>query len=375
MPTHGGSDINKYLSQEEKRTLKLEFAYQGQSFGMIGGYCEEGFPLYYANEDMAALLGYESVEELAAAIGGRVVNTIHPDDMAQVERDLGGRFYEGMTYETTYRMLRRDGSWFWTVDKGKVVRAEDGRLAILSVCTDMSDFLHRQKELESQNSVSDYLFRNLPGGKFLQCILSDVSRFVAEREQREAELERLLKASEERYEIIRALGTVYQDISVIDLKAQRYTLVSGCGKSEQYQGSTGPSGEFRSFVLNEIIAPTQHEEAAVFLDFSTAAERLREKRFIAREFKGQNGAWYLVTLIAKNRDKNSNVTHLLVSARNIDEQKTKELEYQKNLEEAAAEAHRANEAKTNFLRRMSHAKPLQINEVVAAIAHCCRKEP
>ena len=73
---------------------------------MIGGYCEEGFPLYYANEDMAALLGYEIVEELAAAIGGKVVNTIHPDNMAQVEKDLGGRFYEGMTYETTYRMLR-----------------------------------------------------------------------------------------------------------------------------------------------------------------------------------------------------------------------------------------------------------------------------
>ena len=71
----------------------------------------------------------------------------------------------------------------------------------------------------------------------------------------------------------------------------------------------------------------------------------------------------------------ANVTHLLVSARNIDKQKTKELEYQKNLEEAAAEAHRANEAKTNFLHRMSHDKPLQINKVVAAIAHCCRKEP
>lgn len=151
------------------------------------------------------------------------------------------------------------------------------------------DVIYRILGKDGYHWISDTTVKvELPGGTFLQCILSDVSRFVAEREQREAELERLLKASEERYEIIRALGTVYQDISVIDLKAQRYTLVS---------------------------------------------------------------------------------------ARNIDEQKTKELEYQKNLEEAAAEAHRANEAKTNFLRRMSHDKPLQINEVVAAIAHCCRKEP
>ena len=90
------------------------------------------------------------MEELAAGIGGRVANTIHPDDMPRVEKDLGGHFYEGMTYETTYRMPRRDGSWFWTVDKGKVIRAEDGRLAILSVCTDMSAFVQRQQELESK---------------------------------------------------------------------------------------------------------------------------------------------------------------------------------------------------------------------------------
>lgn len=122
------------------------------------------------------------------------------------------------------------------------------------------DVIYRILGKDGYHWISDTTVKvELPGGTFLQCILSDVSRFVAEREQREAELERLLKASEGRYEIIRALGTVYQDISVIDLKAQRYTIVSGCGKSEQYQRSTGPSGEFRSFALNEIIAPAQHE--------------------------------------------------------------------------------------------------------------------
>ena len=38
------------------------------------------------------------------------------------------------------------------------------RLAILSVCTDMSRFVQRQKELEAKDALSDYLFKNLPGG-------------------------------------------------------------------------------------------------------------------------------------------------------------------------------------------------------------------
>ncbi len=453
--------MEKFLSQAETDSLTSEFTYRDNKSGMIGGYCENGFPFYYADAAMAEMLGYESVDELAAAIGGFVANTIHPDDMGQVERDLGGRFYEGMTYETTYRMPRRDGSWFWTIDRGKVVRAEDGRLAILSVCTDMSDFVRRQKELEAKDAWSDYLFRSLPGGyvrcaadenisflyiseRFLgilgwtedeirtefdnsftrlvhpddrsavreysarilsgdmdgvqeniiyrllgrsgyrwvsdttmkavisgqtlfQCLISDVTSFIYERDLRQRKLEDLLRASEERYEIIHALSVVYQEISLIDLERNTYRLVSGNGPTEQYQDTTGPIEEFRHYVIDRILVPEQRAEAEEFLNFSTAPARLADRQFVAREFKGRNGSWYLVTLIVKNRNDAGAVTHLLVSARNIDDQKTKELEYQRTLRETAEEARRASAAKSNFLSRMSHDIRTPINAIVGLL--------
>ena len=132
--------------------------------GLIGGYCEDGFPFFFANQAMAEMMGYTDVEDLQAGIGGMVANTIHPEDMPQVNADLGTNWHEGDTYETTYRMPRKDGTWFWTVDRGQFVRAEDGRLAILSVCSDMTEFTHRLQDLEHKSMVSESMLSSLPGG-------------------------------------------------------------------------------------------------------------------------------------------------------------------------------------------------------------------
>ncbi len=164
-------DIADLPFAQRNAAIVAEFVQQSEKAGIIGGYCEEGFPLYYANEQMAALLGYDSVEDLAAGIGGKVVNTIHPDALPRVRQELGDRYYPGMTYRTTYRMPRKDGSWFWTVDRGKVVEAEDGRLAIISICSDMKELVEYQRDLQRQNehlirreSFSAAALDNMPGG-------------------------------------------------------------------------------------------------------------------------------------------------------------------------------------------------------------------
>ncbi len=136
---------------EENRKAASEIFSQITSGGMIGGYCEEGFPLYFADNAMVKLLGYETYEEFAQAIHYRVINTIHPEDRARVACDIGPEYYDGLEYTTTYRMPKKDGTWFWTFDKGKVIKSENGTLAIVSACTDISDIMLAHSELARNN--------------------------------------------------------------------------------------------------------------------------------------------------------------------------------------------------------------------------------
>lgn len=69
--------------------MRKDFMNMRGTGGLIGGYCEDEFPVYYADEEMARMLGYDAVEELVDAIDGKVINTIHPDDREQVIKDIG----------------------------------------------------------------------------------------------------------------------------------------------------------------------------------------------------------------------------------------------------------------------------------------------
>ena len=165
------------IPDKVQKEMLTDFMIMGETRGLIGGYCEYEFPVCYANEGMARMLGYDAVEELIEAIDGKVINTIHPDDREQVIKDIGDEYYEGLTYETTYRMPRKDGSWFWTVDKGKVIQTEDGKLAIISACYDMTSFVERHKKLEEKNMLSQATIDNIPGG-YHRCSLEEGHPFL-----------------------------------------------------------------------------------------------------------------------------------------------------------------------------------------------------
>ncbi len=137
---------------------------------IIGAYCEPGSPIFYANENMITLMGYSTLSEMVDAIDGMTVNTIHPDDRKRIADDLKGDNNEGSIFETSYRMQKKDGSWIWVVNRGKVIRTSHGKLATICVCSDISSFLKYHSELQIQNMdlvkkdvLTETLMNKIPG--------------------------------------------------------------------------------------------------------------------------------------------------------------------------------------------------------------------
>lgn len=141
----------KSLSNLKKENQQAVLSLLGESSpnGLIGGYCEPGFPLYFINKEMLEIMGYESYDDFMEETGGFVYNTIHPDDHEHVTQVVGPKDKEGDEYTVRYRTLRKDGTYFWVIDRGRVVRAEDGRLAIVSACIDITEQVELQNEFET----------------------------------------------------------------------------------------------------------------------------------------------------------------------------------------------------------------------------------
>lgn len=137
----------------ENRKLATQIFMQNAPGGLIGGYCEEGFPILFANEEIAHIAGYESSAELIEALDGLVSNSIHPDDLDQMIADIGPEHREGLEYHTQYRMRRKDGTYFWVADHGRIVRTGEGRLAIASLRIDIDNAVRAQLDLALEDDI------------------------------------------------------------------------------------------------------------------------------------------------------------------------------------------------------------------------------
>ena len=189
-------------------------------------------------------------------------------------------------------------------------------------------------------------------------------RMISSEAEKNSKLEEMLSVEKKYNDVMFALSKIYWKIYSVDLEQNVYREVSnGQNFDENSNWHVGIVAKSFHGALEKFVSEEYKEKMYEFFDYNTLQERLKDKETIFIEYLAKNGVWLSARYVVQKRDVFGKVTHALFTIRSIDEHKQKEKQYQKKLEEIAEESKKANMAKTDFLRRMSHDLRTPINGI------------
>ena len=180
---------------------------------------------------------------------------------------------------------------------------------------------------------------------------------------RSREQEKSLTMMNQQYRIIEAIGNIYTTIFMVDLNTDILTPVTVPDELLSDLDQAKPASQ----ILDEW-AVTYVDEPFVkahkaFMNVSSASSRLAGISHLELNYQLKTGAWYKAIMIPKRFDKDRNVEAILIVTRDVSSEIEHEMAINRQLRETAEEAERANAAKTDFLRRMSHDIRTPINGI------------
>lgn len=219
------------------------------------------------------------------------------------------------------------------------------------------------------------LFYNEESFMVVVGILTNDEQVKIEQEK-EKKLKEALQAAKQHSEVIEAISSIYGSMYQVDIASDRCWEISG-GGIHRFTGKSGRFTETIQRATGRFLVEEDWERMRTFCDLTTLPDRLKNDSTVALEYRANGDHWHMARFIAKKRDEAGTVEQVLFVINVIDERKQKELTYQQTikdgyrqleeqkiaLEKAVKEANQANEAKTNFLHRMSHDIRTPINAI------------
>ena len=185
-----------------------------------------------------------------------------------------------------------------------------------------------------------------------------------------------LAQSQKRLRIINAISTAYSAIMLVQLREKTVEVYKSSGggyenyKSEMSHGSQAEQ-------ISRFVAPEYRQKLAEFSDITTMPQRLKGHDSLSYTWQTASDGWMTSLVVPQRYDENGALVAVLIANQDVTEEKQREQEVQRKLEKTADEARRANAAKTDFLRRMSHDIRTPINGIrgmVEISRHCVGDE-
>ena len=177
-----------------------------------------------------------------------------------------------------------------------------------------------------------------------------------------------LRQLEKQYRTISAVSSIYSSCFLFSLDGRSVEVIRAQEDMRPQLDQLTRPQQVVDLLVQKHVTPAYRQSFLAFTDLSSVERRLTGVSSLSCPFEDLSGRWMSAVLIPQEYDDGGGIQSVLLLLRDTSAEKRRELDYQEQLRQAAQQAERANLAKTDFLRRMSHDVRTPINGIRGMVA-------
>lgn len=195
-----------------------------------------------------------------------------------------------------------------------------------------------------------------------------VDEAVNREEQNRRNLEEAYSRLRQQMQVTASLSDIYFATYLVDVAENSYEAIKQPDDISKLIPHKGEADDAIHTVVELMVDDDFKEEFYRFSDIYTISERIENRNYISYDYLSRDFGWCRGNIIVVSRDEYGQIKKFLFTVQIIDEEKRKELKTQNALKEAFEAANHANDAKTDFLSKMSHDIRTPMNAIIGMTA-------